>query len=151
MKIASRFRHLRPKKMFHCPVTEPQNVFHCPATRVSFHGSSDNEMCLIVRYSTSVPRTCSTIFELSKRLPYFYEAEHRRFRHFAQEQSAIVLASMLACHAFSGERRVSSRRYSVLLLLTPNKYRPADTDRSPKSPSKKGACQLTGNRALLPA
>jgi hypothetical protein len=61
-------------------------------------------MCLIVRYSTSVPRTCFTAFELSKRLPLFPEAEHRRFHRFAQENSAIVLASMLACHTFPGER-----------------------------------------------
>lgn len=65
-------------------------------------------MCLIVRYSTSVPRLCFTIFELSNRLPYFYEAEHRRFHRFAQEDSAIVLASMLACHTISGERWASA-------------------------------------------
>jgi hypothetical protein len=96
--------------MFHCPVTVPPNVFHCPANRVSFHGSSDYEMCLIVRYSWSVPRTCFTAFELSKRRPYFPEAEHRRFHRFAQENSAIVLASMLACHTIPGERFVSAPR-----------------------------------------
>jgi hypothetical protein len=67
-------------------------------------------MCLIVRYSWSVPRTCFTAFELSKRRPYFPEAEHRRFHRFAQENSAIVLASMLACHTIPGERFVSAPR-----------------------------------------
>ena len=96
--------------MFHCPVTVPQKVFHCPANRVSFHGSPDNEMCLIVRYSMSVPRTCFTAFELSKYFPYFPEAEHRRFHRFAQENSAIVLASMLACRSFLPERIFADKR-----------------------------------------
>jgi hypothetical protein len=64
----------------------------------------------------SVLRTCFTAFELSKRFPYFPEAEHLRFHRFAQDKSAIVLASMLACHTFFGERRVSARRYSVLSI-----------------------------------
>ena len=64
----------------------------------------------------SVPRTCFTAFELSKFFPYFPEAEHRRFHRFAQENSAIVLACMLACHAIPGERRVSARRYNVSLI-----------------------------------
>jgi len=41
-------------------------------------------------------------------------AEHLRFQCFAQENSAIVLASKLACIAFSGERWTSTHRYSVL-------------------------------------
>ena len=150
MKIASRCRHLRPKKMFHCPVTEPQKVFHCPANRVSFHGSSDNETCLIVRYSMSVPRTCFTIFELSKRLPYFPEAEHRRFQSFAQENSAIVLACMLACHTIPGERWASA-----LPVQCSIDRRPTSTGQltlaARRMAHKKSACQLTGNRALLPA
>ena len=71
-------------------------------------------MCLIVRYSMSVPRTCFIAFELSKRLPYFPEAKHRRFHRNAQENSAIVLASKLACTAFPGEPRVSARWYTFL-------------------------------------
>ena len=75
-------------------------------------------------------------------------AEHLRFLCFAQENSAIVLASKLACFTFPGERWRSARRYSDLNINT-KKYRPADTGRSPDSP-KKNACQLTGNHALLP-
>jgi hypothetical protein len=59
--FGSRFRHLRPEKMFHCPVMSPQNVFQCPVNRVSFHGRSAIERCLIVRYFVSVPRTCSSL------------------------------------------------------------------------------------------
>ena len=70
-------------------------------------------MCLIVRYFRSVPRTCSTNFEPSKCFPHFPEAEHRRFHRFAQENSAIVLAGMLACNGFRGERWVSAHRYKA--------------------------------------
>ena len=119
MKITSDFRQLRPEKMFHCPVAEPQNVFHCPANRVSFHGNAYNVMCLIVRYFKRVPRTCFTFFERSKCLPYLTEGKHRRFHRFAQENSAIVLASMLACYPIPGERWVSAHRYRVLSIISP--------------------------------
>lgn len=102
----------------------------------------------------SVPRTNLTNFEFSKRLPNFYGAEHGRFRRFAQEQSAIVLASMLACHTIAGERRVSAGGYSVLLhprQMSIGQLSIGQLTQAARRSPEKNACQLTSNRALLPA
>ena len=67
-------------------------------------------MCLIVRYSVSVPQTAFADLEPSNRLPHLPESEYLRSHEFAQQKSAIVLACMLACRSFLPERIFADRQ-----------------------------------------
>ena len=136
MKISSRFRQLRPKKMFHCPVTVPQKVFHCPANRVSFHGSLDNE-CVSL---SGIPRVSHGLDSPSSNSANAFPISPRpNIAGSIVLRKKILQSCWPACWLVTQSPASGGCQPAGTLsaLSTPNKYRPADTGRSPNSQSIK--------------